>query len=140
TLDGAAHGDDQASAVAIDASGAVVAAGFLANGASGKDFFVVKLDAADGHELWRYTLAGTAGMDDEAVAVALDGAGDVFAAGFTQNVGTSLDLTVVKLGGADGMLAWPAPVLLDGADHGGDTATSLALDAAGNAVVGGATH
>ncbi|HJQ84679.1 MAG TPA: SBBP repeat-containing protein [Candidatus Binatia bacterium] len=138
-IDGTAHQDDRANAVAVDASGNVFAAGSL-RGTSGDDFVVLALDAADGHERWRWVLQGTfAGGDDQAVAIAVDRNGDVFAAGYTLNAGTSLDLAVVKLGGASGMPLWPAPVQLDGAAHSGDGATSLALDAQGNAVVGGFT-
>jgi hypothetical protein len=139
-IDGAAHVDDQANAVAIDASGNVVAAGFLADAASGKDFVVVSLDAADGHERWRYVLAGGfAGGDDEANAVAVDAHGDVLAAGFTQEAANRTAFAVVKLSGATGALAWPAVVKIDGSAHTGNTANALALDAAGDAVAAGFT-
>ena len=48
------------------------------------------------------TINGTASVTDRVHALTEDTAGDVVAAGFTSNVGTGWDLTVVKLRGADG--------------------------------------
>ena len=51
TLNGTANEIDRANAVALDAAGDVVAAGFLANTTTGADFTVVKFDGATGAEL-----------------------------------------------------------------------------------------
>ncbi len=90
-INSTANGFDQALAVAVDTAGDVVATGET-NG----DFTVVKFDGASGAELWRWRINGTAN------AVTLDAAGNVVAAGYTQNTGTLLDFTVVKLNGSDG--------------------------------------
>jgi hypothetical protein len=68
---------DGALAVAIDASGDVVAAGYVGDAGSRK-LAVVKLDGANGSEAWRYT-AGTS--DGSARAVAVDAAGATTVAG-----------------------------------------------------------
>lgn len=143
TFDGSAAGEDRAEAVAVDAAGDVIAAGTLANTGTGRDLAVVKLAGATGALVWAApaTVNGTAaGSTDEATAVAVDAAGDVIAAGFTQNASTNLDLTVVKLAGATGAPRWAAPVTIDGTAHGGDLAFALALDAAGDVVVAGTTQ
>ena len=100
-INGTANGNDGARAVAVDAVGDVVAAGFIMNSGGTLDFAVVKLDGASGAERWRQGINGTANGSDAAVAVAVDAAGDVVAAGTTRNSGT-LDFTVVKLRGTDG--------------------------------------
>jgi hypothetical protein len=139
-IDGSAHGDDAATAVAVDAAGNVVAAGYLATTGGARDLAVVKLDGGDGHELWRRVIAGAfAGGDDEASAVAIDGNGDVLVAGFTQETATHTVFAVVKLSGTTGTLAWPAVVKISGSAGSGNTATSIAADAAGNAIAGGFT-
>src|SRR6185295_12710793 len=90
-----------------------------------------------GHELWRRVIDGTSSSTDVANAVAVDAAGDVAAAGFTTNGGSS-DFTVVRVNGADGTLLWPAPVTIDGdgVDF-DDYANAVAVDAAGNVVAAG---
>ncbi len=94
---------DVAFAVTADTVGDVVAAGVTENAGTGRDFTVAKFDRTSGTVLWRRDIIGTANGNDEARAVALDGAGDVVAAGFTFNIGTAADFTVVKLRGADGI-------------------------------------
>jgi len=143
TVDGAAHGADAASALVLDGMGDVVVAGKLVNAGVKGDFAVLKLAGADGSARWPapFTLDGTAAdSTDEATGVAIDGNGDVLAAGYTQNAGTSLDFTVVKLAGADGSPLWPAPVTLGGTANAGDLAHAIAVDADGNALVAGFTE
>jgi uncharacterized delta-60 repeat protein len=128
-INGSVNADDEARAVSVDGSGNIIAAGLLANSATGKDFFVVKFDAS-GNELWRYTLNGTANVDDQANGLAVDGSGNVFAAGTLTNTGTSTDFAVVKIAGATGAEMWRR--VIDGKANLTDFANGLALDAAGN--------
>jgi len=64
------------------------------------DFNVIKFAGADGAVLWRRDIDGANHSTDLASAIALDGSGNVVAAGMTRN--TFDDFTVVKLRGADG--------------------------------------
>jgi hypothetical protein len=102
TITGTLSSFELAQAVAVDGSDDVVAAGWTEHTGSGRDFTVVKLDGAGGAERWRYVLNGTLSSFDVALAVVVDGAGDVVAAGLTQNTGSGEDFTVVKLRGSDG--------------------------------------
>ncbi len=63
----------------------VVASGFFIVPGAGADFAVVKLSGADGREVWRSVLNGAASQADLAVALAVDGDGDIVAAGAVQN-------------------------------------------------------
>jgi hypothetical protein len=103
TLNGS---DDQVRAVAADRNGDVVAAGFTQNTGTDYDFTVVKLAGAGGTLLWKRAIHGTAVPSadkfENALAVAVDTAGNIVAAGTTQNIGTFYDFTVVKLNGTDG--------------------------------------
>jgi hypothetical protein len=136
-INGTANRAEQARAVAVDGAGDVVAAGLTANSATEVDWFVIKLAGATGTERWRAVVAGTAGGDDRAAAVAVDGAGDVVAAGSTFNADTGLDFTVVKWSGGSGAEQWRA--VINGPINGEDQAQAVALDGAGDVVAAGFT-
>ena len=51
---------------------------------------------------WQTNINGAANGIDWALAVTVDGAGNVLAAGYTQNTGTVTDFAAVKLRGEDG--------------------------------------
>ena len=90
--------------MAVDASGNVIAGGFLFNNETGPAFAVVKLDGEDGVELWRTEIdrINNCCSDHEARSVAVDASGNVFAGGQISNPGTDADFAVVKLDGEDG--------------------------------------
>ena len=89
------------------------------------------------------------GTDDDdsnkAQAVAIDGGGDVLAAGYLANLSTGLDFAVVKLAGGDGSVLWryeavgtnvdPTPEDHDDLDT--DMAGGVVADAAGNVLAVG---
>jgi len=129
---------DSANAVALDAGGDVIAVGLTQNLGTFRDFTAVKLSGADGGEIWRQVINGSADQFDEAGAVAVDAAGDVVAAGSTTNSETrGTDFIVVKLSGSDGAEIWRR--LLVGGDA---AATTVAVDATGDVIAGGSfqTH
>ena len=101
-LNGTASIDDLVRAVRVDAAGDVLAGGELQNTGTGIDFAVVKLAGSTGVPVWQRTLNGTVSGADRLHALTEDTAGDVLAAGFTTNIGTGTDFTVVKLRGTDG--------------------------------------
>jgi hypothetical protein len=141
-LDGANWGDGTHGGIAIDSTGDVVAAGLLRN-VSGGDYSVVKIDGTTGSELWRYQITGTASLG-EAVNVAVNPAGDVFAVGDLNNAVTEGDVTVVSLSGASGSELWRrefsgrrGAATPDGASFAAGTpAEAIAVDSDGSVVVG----
>jgi hypothetical protein len=105
----AVEGNDQARAIAVDAAGDVVVAGFVSRDANvNENFIVLKLSGEDGDLLWDLEGLpwreedGTGGGDDEdiALAVAIDPAGHVAAAGYIEDV--TQDFFVLKASGTDG--------------------------------------
>jgi PKD repeat protein len=119
-----AHGDDAGTAVAVDASGDVVVAGFagpnvdfgggeLPTGGSW-DFFVAKYAGTDGHYLWAKRFGGAEA--EFPWAMALDAAGNVLVTGeFTGSPSfgggqlTSAgdrDVFVAKYAGSNGQHLW----------------------------------
>lgn len=99
---GVALGNDRAHAVVLGADGSTYVAGELTRPATGMDLFVAKL-AADGTEVWRRTYASPGAVQDSALAIALDAAGDVAVAGEAGEPATWL---VMKLAASDGSVMW----------------------------------
>ena len=131
---------DTARAVAVDGEGNVVAAGYTTNTGTNTDFTVVKFDGVRGKQLWHQVINGTANSIDGAVAVIMDGVGNVLAAGFTFNIGTFAAFTVIKFDGASGEELWRQEI--DGTfsspfQH--DEAHALTADSVGDVVAAGFT-
>jgi uncharacterized delta-60 repeat protein len=135
SLNGTANSRDQASSMAVDTLGNVIAAGVLFNTGTSADFMVAKF-APDGALLWQRTIDGTANSGDQAYSVAVDNRDNVVAAGFTFNSGTSRDFTVAKFA-PDGTLLWQQNV--NGTANGNEEALSVAVDTLGNVVAAGFT-
>jgi hypothetical protein len=55
---------------------------------------------------WQTNISGTPVGSSSLDAVVVDGAGNVVAAGFTDNAGTGWDFTVVKFDGSSGAELW----------------------------------
>jgi len=134
------HSDlDDALAVAVDGAGDVVAAGFTHNTGTSSDFTVVKFAGGSGLELWRQVLNGSANSIDEALAVTVDGAGDVIAAGsFVQSLSNLGGFTVVKFAGSSGVELWRQ--MIHGTANGADFIHAVTVDGAGNVVAVGSTQ
>ena len=137
-FDGGAY--DRASAIAVDGAGNVHLGAAVDTPGSGRTFAVVKLDAA-GRLLWRGTYGGSrGGVGGEAFAVAVDAAGNVYAAGYVGDgviFNNNLDYLVVKFG-PDGSERWA--VRYNGPGNNTDLAHHVAVDAAGNAYVSGYSY
>src|SRR6266850_440310 len=129
-VDGTASLADQARSVRVDVGGNVIVGGELQNTGTGLDFVVMKLSGTTGAEQWHQVINGTASGTDAAHGVRLDAAGDVFAGGELQNVGTGMDFAVVKLSGATGAEVWRRQS--DGSASLNDLARTLRVDAAGD--------
>jgi len=93
---------------------------------------IVKLSFADGSILWQKVLSEIS----QGLSVAVDAAGDVVATGYIEQVeeAGNKDFAVVKLSGSDGGELWR--FVVDGGG-GNDTAGPVAVDPAGDIVVGG---
>ncbi len=132
---GTSNDSEEAVAVAVDASGDVVAAGFVRNIESGEDIAVVKLAGANGAELWRREIMGSASGTDQAYSVAFDASGDVLVGGLVTNAGTARDLIALKLSGSNGTTIWRYE--RDGGVSGADQAVAVATDDGGQVFVAG---
>jgi hypothetical protein len=121
--------------LAIGPSDEVIVGGFVTNATAGRDLVVIKYDSS-GTKVWHNTYDGAGGIDF-ANAVAVDGVGNVYAAG-----GSRTGVAMSRLDGVtlkydvNGNLVWTARY-----DNGRpDEITSLMLDRDGNPVVSGYTQ
>ncbi len=120
---------------AVSLGGDLVAGGWATGGMG-----TVKYSGADGSVLWGPLLV-PGGLYSSVAALAVDGAGNVIAAGAVENDVTSSDFATIKYRGSDGAVLW-GPVLFDGEAHSADYVypLGLGLDASGNPVVGGTSR
>ncbi len=130
---GTANGDDQASALAVDASGNVVVTGSSWGGASGFDYLTVKYDPY-GSRLWARRYDGPAGGEDRACAIEVDEYGRIYVTGKSSGDGTSDDYATVAYY-PDGDTAWVSRY--NGPGNGPDQASALVVDHLHNVCVSG---
>lgn len=142
TLETSGAPGDRVTGLAVRGTSHVVVTTELHDSGTAPDFVVAALATNLGNEVWRVTLDGDA--DDEPVdetdrdaarALAIDGQGNVLAAGVLSNVATGDDVVALKLRGSDGLELWRQ--VIDGPASGSDDVQDLALDAAGNPVLAG---
>lgn len=129
--------DDSPHAIAVDAAGAAVVAGWATTG-YGRDFLILKY-GPDGKEHWRQIHNGRGSFDDEAYAVAVDSQGNIAATGRmyggtpSSPGGTDWDCFVVKYN-SSGTVLWTATYDASARpDHG----VAIVFDRQGNVIVTG---
>jgi hypothetical protein len=124
-------GEETPAGIAADGQGGYVLAAHFLNARGDEDWHVQKLSAATGATLWQRTL--DTGRRDVAVAMALDGSGNAYVTGQSA-ASQSLDVVrTARFNTADGALAWQQTYGTSGFNG----ASAIAVDNAGNAVVGG---
>jgi len=137
-LDGPAGADDRSSSVGTDGSGNVYVAGFVrATHLLNDDFATVKYDSS-GNQLWVEYYDGPLSRMDRPRSMAVDAAGNVWVTGESYDGNTGKPhYATVKYSSAGSEL-WVARY--SGLDENfSNVSTALAVDAAGNAYVTGAS-
>lgn len=127
--------DETVKSVAVDASGNIYAAGYSDNGGTTHyDYLTFKLNSI-GAVQWVSFYNGPGNSDDIGNALALHAAGFVYVTGKSMNSSANNDFATVKYDGATGASLWVSRY--NGTGNGYDEATSLKVDAFGNAYIGG---
>lgn len=127
-------GKQEAKSSAIDTAGNVIIAGYQnLSGTTDDDYLAVKFKADGSGVAWRATYNGSGGSD-QATAVVVDSENNVIVAGYAWN-GRNNDIHTIKYNGATGAVIWEHT--FDGAAHGDDRATTIAVDNLNNVYVGG---
>jgi hypothetical protein len=119
--------------LAIDAAGNVYVTGFHAANTALDDFATIKYDA-NGNQLWIATFNGTGNRYDHAVALVVDGAGNVYVTGWSQANVNHADYVTIKYD-QNGAQLWTARH--NSLANYDDRPVAIALDGAGNVYVTG---
>ncbi|MEI6949683.1 SBBP repeat-containing protein [Paraflavisolibacter sp. H34] len=130
---GPADDDDQATALAADASGNVYVTGLSYGSATGYDYATIKY-GNDGSQKWATRYSGSGNFPDEANAIAVDAAGNVYVTGSSESSATGKDFATIKYNAA-GVQQWVKKY--NGSANLPDEASALAVDASGNVYVTG---
>jgi len=127
------NGNDEATAIAVDLLGNVYVTGKSQGNGTGLDYVTIKYDTI-GIQKWvvRYNNALANGAD-EAAAIAVDSAGNVYVTGKSWGNTTGFDYFTIKYG-SSGDMVWRVRYNHSG---GNDEATAVVVDAAGNVYVTG---
>jgi uncharacterized delta-60 repeat protein len=130
---GAENGDDRAFAIAVDVSGNVYVTGESWGSDKHYDYATIKYSST-GEEQWEARYNGTGNSDDNAAAIAVDPAGNVYVTGSSVGSGPYSDYATIKYNAA-GAEQWVA--CYNGPGDSDDHATALVVDPAGNVYVTG---
>ena len=135
---GSANGDDQATALSVDASGNVYVTGTSSNGSgSGSNNYVTIKYSSAGALQWASIFNGTGSSIDEAAALAVDASGNVYVTGQSRNATGNDDYATIKFNSA-GVRQWTA--IYNGTGNNTDQAYALAVDVSGNVYVTGQSY
>ena len=135
---GLANSGAEGSAVAVDGGGNVIVTGASYNGSrTNSDYYTAKYSAKDGSLLWEKTYNGPANREDYALAVAVDGSGDVVVTGESRysTIVNDYGYYTAKYAAADGALLWERRH----DENVNSRPTAMALDSSGNVMVTGMT-
>ncbi len=99
------------------------------------DYATIKYDS-NGNQLWVVTYDGLGGGSDGAVALAIDGVGNVYVTGSSYGSGTDYDYATIKYD-SNGNEKWAARY--NGPGNGYDGALAIAVDISGNVYITGAS-
>ncbi|MEO0082003.1 MAG: SBBP repeat-containing protein [candidate division WOR-3 bacterium] len=134
--DGPAGEDDEPHGLVVDVLGNVYVCGGSLDSTSGLDYVTIKYNP-DGETLWVRRYNGPANGPDEAYAIGLDAAGNVYVTGSSQGNGTEADYATVKYD-PDGNLIWVSRY--NGPASGFDEAHAIVVDAGGYVTVTGTSQ
>ncbi len=126
---------DQATAIAVDASGNVYVTGASSSNAGSLDYTTIRYNSA-GQQQWVGRYDGT-GDDDVAIAIAIDASGNVYVTGYSFGSGLNYDYATIKYNSA-GQQQWA--VRYDGPGNDDDKAAAIAVDGAGSVYVTGTSY
>ena len=87
--------NDAVTAMALDSSGNIYAAGYSNRGASSDDFIVIKYNSS-GIQQWTAVYNGPDNYIDQIKCIAIDNAGNIIVTGFNENTAHRRTLCTIK--------------------------------------------
>jgi ankyrin repeat protein len=132
-FNGPSSGDDSASAIAVMSSGDVYVTGQARVASVTRAYGTVKYNSS-GSLIWSRYYVGPGGYSSHALAVTVDGSGNVYVTGRSPGVGTGFDYATIKYDAA-GTELWVQRY--NGPGNGNDEACAIEVDGSGNVYVTG---
>src|SRR3990170_460006 len=129
---GPGNGYDEAYAIAVDGSGCVYVTGWSVGSGTGYDYATIKYYSS-GDTAWVRRYDGQV-YDDGALAIAVDGSGNVYVTGYSTDSGNYYNYATIKYHSNEDA-AWVRRY--DGGENGPDYARAIAVDDSGNVYVTG---
>jgi uncharacterized delta-60 repeat protein len=120
--------------IVIDANDNAFVGGYTFREGHNRDILLVKL-LPSGDTVCTFTYDGTQSDDDELVAVARDASGNVYATGYTKNIGQKSDMFTMKFNPATCDTMWTRT--FNHSTNQSDKGEAIVVDAAGNVYVTG---
>ncbi len=139
---GTGNDNDEARAVAVDATGSVVVTGWSVGAGSSSDYLTIKY-SGEGVPLWTNRYNGPGGFygpgngRDRATAMAVDGCGNVFVTGWSDNGADYWDYATIAYS-STGMPLWTNRY--NGPGNKRDEPRAVAVDASGSVYVTGGSE
>jgi hypothetical protein len=130
---GSANSTDISRKICIDASGNSYITGFTTNLISNRDLTTIKYNSA-GVQQWVASYNNSSSGNDEAYAITIDIAGNVYVAGTCYNNNTDKDIVLIKYN-SSGIQQWVSIFTSSGSYS--DEAYAITLDNAGNPIIAG---
>ncbi|UOG73186.1 SBBP repeat-containing protein [Hymenobacter tibetensis] len=131
---GPANSYDEASDIAADLGGNIVVTGRSYNSSGNSDYATVKYVRVTGQQLWATVYNGSATGNDEATAVAIDYANNVYVTGYSTTPDGTDGYATVRYSGS-GQQEWEERY--NGPGNSYDEPAALVVDGTGNAYVTG---
>ena len=126
---------DQATAVAVDASGNVYVTGFSESATTMNDIVTIKYNSA-GAQQWLQRYNGADNLSDNGNAIAVDASGNVYITGYTVSTASSSDYLTIRYNSA-GVQQWLQKY--NGAENMSDAANSILVDNTNNVYITGSS-
>jgi len=130
---GPGNGSDHAHAIAVESSGNVYVTGGSEGSDTKEDYATIKY-STNGKQLWVNTYNGPAKGNNNASAIAVDDAGNVYVTGYSKGSGTDYDYATIKYS-TNGKQLWVNRY--NGPANGIDWAWRIAVDGSGNVYITG---
>ncbi|KAF0157600.1 MAG: Uncharacterized protein FD188_2699, partial [Ignavibacteria bacterium] len=130
---GSGNSDDEAIALTVDGSGNVYVTGLSVGSGTSSDYATIKYNS-NGIEQWVQRYNGPGNSYDEAIALTVDGSGNVYVTGLSYGSGTDDDYATIKYN-SNGIEQWVQRY--NGPGNSDDEAIALTVDGSGNVYVSG---
>lgn len=127
---------DEASDIAVDASGNILVAGFSVGANGNPDYFIIKFNSS-GMKQWSVRYNGSGNGNDKINALAVDGASNVYVTGHSFGAGGSADFATIKYNSA-GVRQWVRRYNAPANNH--DEGKDIVVDGSGNVYVTGQSY